>query len=459
MRTLFMLALAFLYCQAGFAQKETTKKSSAEVMIQPGALQTENYVPLLKEKRIGIFANQTSMVGKKHLVDTLLSLGIDIRVIFGPEHGFRGTADAGEKVGDYIDKETGIPVVSLYGPKRGPEKKDVDEVDILVFDIQDVGVRFYTFISSLEAYMEAAIRFNKPLLILDRPNPNGFYVDGPVLNPTFKSFIGMQPIPIVYGMTIGEYAWMLMGERWIKQEKKQEESMATTEDQLAPARIASTAKTALKAEKNRPLIICSNSEWDSQQINKEAFQLIIICCKNYDHRSKYVLPVRPSPNLPNIQSIYLYPTTCLFEGTALSEGRGTNKPFQLIGHPALPKNMVQFTPNPNEGAKKSKHYGQVCYGWDYSGTTAEVLKKTNQKIQVSWLLEAYRIFPQKDSFFLLPKSGDPTFSFFNKLAGNNVLMTQLKNGKTEQEIRQSWEPELAQFKAIRKKYLLYKDFE
>lgn len=200
--------------------------------------------------------------------------------------------------------------------------------------------------------MEAAIRFNKPLLILDRPNPNGFYVDGPVLNPTFKSFIGMQPIPIVYGMTIGEYAWMLMGERWIKQEKKQEESMATTEDQLAPARIASTAKTALKAEKNRPLIICSNSEWDSQQINKEAFQLIIICCKNYDHRSKYVLPVRPSPNLPNIQSIYLYPTTCLFEGTALSEGRGTNKPFQLIGHPALPKNMVQFTPNPNEGAKK-----------------------------------------------------------------------------------------------------------
>ena len=284
MRTLFMLALTFLYCQAGFAQKATTKKSSSELMIQPGALQTENYVPLLKEKRVGIFANQTSMVGKKHLVDTLLSLGIDIRVIFGPEHGFRGTADAGEKVGDYIDKETGIPVVSLYGPKRGPEKKDVEEVDILVFDIQDVGVRFYTFISSLEAYMEAAIRFNKPLLILDRPNPNGFYVDGPVLNPTFKSFIGMQPIPIVYGMTIGEYAWMLMGERWIKQEKNQEESMATTEDQLAPARIASTAKTALKAEKNRPLIICSNSEWDSQQINKEAYQLIIICCKNYDHR-------------------------------------------------------------------------------------------------------------------------------------------------------------------------------
>jgi uncharacterized protein YbbC (DUF1343 family) len=269
----------------------------------------------------------------------------------------------------------------------------------------------------------------------------------------------MQPIPIVYGMTIGEYAWMLLGERWIKQEKKQEESMAIAEDQLVPAQAAMAKSSLSKSDKNKPLILCTNSEWNNELVNKEAFQLIVICCKNYDHRSKYVLPVRPSPNLPTIQSIYLYPTTCLFEGTVLSEGRGTNKPFQLIGHPALPKNMVQFTPNPNEGAKKSKHYGVICYGWDYSGTPVDVLKKTNQKIQLNWILEAYRIFPQKDSFFLMPKSGDPTLSFFNKLAGNNALMEQIKNGKTEQEIRQSWEPQLSQFKAIRKRYLLYKDFE
>ncbi|MBM3159516.1 MAG: DUF1343 domain-containing protein [Bacteroidetes bacterium] len=455
MRTTFILTLAFLCSQVLFAQKTiTSKKNSATLPIESGAQQLDSYVPLLKEKRVGVFANQTSMVGKKHLVDTLLSLGIDIRVIFGPEHGFRGTADAGEKVGDYIDKETGIPVVSLYGAKRGPEKKDVEEIDMLIFDIQDVGVRYYTFISSLEAYMESAIRFNKPLIILDRPNPNGFYVDGPVLNPTYKSFIGMQPIPIVYGMTIGEYAQMLLGERWIKVEKQQNESLSAMADQLAPAAIATG-----KLDKNKPLLSCANSSWDKQLLNKDAFQLIVICCKNYDHQSMYVLPVRPSPNLPNIQSIYLYPTTCFFEGTALSEGRGTNKPFQLIGHPALPKNRVQFTPNPNEGAKKSKHYGVVCYGWDYSGTPAQVLKKTDKKIQLSWLLEAYRIFPQKDSFFLLPKSGDPTFSFFNKLAGNSTLMQQIKDGKDEKEIRQSWEPQLTEFKAIRKKYLLYKDFE
>lgn len=457
MRTTIFLALAFLCSHVGYTQKAiTAKRNSTKRQIESGAEQINSYVPFLKEKRVGIFANQTSMVGKKHLVDTLLSLGVDIRVIFGPEHGFRGTADAGEKVGDYIDKETGIPVVSLYGAKRGPEKKDLEEVDILVFDIQDVGVRFYTFISSLEAYMESAMRFNKPLVILDRPNPNGFYVDGPVLDPAYRSFIGMQPVPIVYGMTIGEYAWMLLGESWIKKEKRPEEPLSSMEDQLAPARIAASDS---KYEKNKPLILCSNSEWDYQLVKKDAFQLILICCKNYDHRSKYVLPVRPSPNLPNIQSIYLYPTTCLFEGTVLSEGRGTIKPFQLIGHPALPKNMVQFTPNPNEGAKKSKHYGLVCYGWDFSGTPAQVLNKTNQKIQLNWLLEAYRIFPQKDSFFLIPKSGNPDQSFFNKLAGNQVLMQQIKAGNSEQEIRKTWEPQLTQFKEIRKRYLLYKDFE
>ncbi|MBM3412919.1 MAG: DUF1343 domain-containing protein [Bacteroidetes bacterium] len=458
MRTIFLLVLFFICRPELFAQKTIpSRKNSTAPQIESGAAQIDSYLPLLKEKRVGIFANQTSLVGNKHLVDTLLNLGIDIRVIFGPEHGFRGTADAGEKVGDFVDKVTGIPIVSLYGSKHGPDKKDLEEVDILVFDIQDVGVRFYTFISSLDAYMESAIRYNKPLLILDRPNPNGFYVDGPVLNPAYKSFIGMQPIPIVYGMTIGEYAWMLLGERWIKIEKQQEESLSTMEAQPALAQAATV--TVDKIDNSKPLILCHNSSWDSELINKEAFQLIIVCCKNYDHQSNYVLPVSPSPNLPNMQSIYLYPTTCLFEGTVLSEGRGTNKPFQLIGHPALPKGMVQFTPNPNVGAKKSKHFGVVCYGWDFGGTPTQVLSKTNKKIQLNWILEAYKIFPQKDSFFLLPKSGDSANSFFNKLAGNNTLMQQIKDGKDQQEIRLSWEPQLAQFKATRKRYLLYKDFE
>ncbi len=396
-----------------YGQQQTIAKKASKVStISPGANRLDQYLPLLKGKSVGIFANQTSMVGEKHLVDTLQDLGIKIRVIFGPEHGFRGTADAGEKVGDYIDEKTGIPVISLYGAKRKPTKKDLEEVDILIFDIQDVGTRFYTFISSLEAYMESAIEFNKPLIVLDRPNPNGHYVDGPVLDTTYRSFVGMQPVPIVYGMTIGEYAKMLLGEKWIK-----------------------------------------------QSINIANFKLTVIPCKNYTHQSSYSLPVRPSPNLATIQSIYLYPTTCLFEGTVLSEGRGTERPFQLIGHPDLPKSLISFTPNPNEGAKSSKHYGKLCYGWDFGGTAEEVKQKVNNKIQLSWLLRAYQLYPAKDSFFLIPKTGDPSKSFFNKLAGNSELAKQVKAGKTEAEIRKSWEPALTRFKEIRKRYLLYPDFE
>jgi uncharacterized protein YbbC (DUF1343 family) len=397
-----------------------------EPRILAAAERVNVYLPLIKGRKVGIFANQTSMVGNTHLVDTLRKLGVDIKVIFGPEHGFRGTADAGEKVGNYIDEKTGIPVVSLYGGKRRPSAEDVKDADILIFDIQDVGVRFYTFISSLEEFMEAAFELGKPLMILDRPNPNGFYVDGSVLDKKFQSFVGRQPVPIVYGMTIAEYAFMIAGEKWLSEK----------------------ANTRYDYYKNH-----------AQNSADTPFHFQVIKCGNYTHKSKYVLPVRPSPNLPNIQSVYLYPSTCFFEGTVLSEGRGTNKQFQVFGHPSLPKNLYSFTPNPNEGAKSSKLYGQVCYGWNLSGTPEEVLKKVDNKIQLKWLMEAYQLFPQKDSFFILPKSGKMEESFFNKLAGNNELWQQIKAGKSEAAIRESWEPKLSEFKVIRKKYLLYEDFE
>jgi uncharacterized protein YbbC (DUF1343 family) len=366
------------------------------------------------------------MVGNTHLVDTLKKLGVSIKVIFGPEHGFRGTADAGEKVSNYIDKETGIPVVSLYGSKRRPSIEDVKDVDILLFDIQDVGVRFYTFISSLEEFMNAAFEYGKPLMILDRPNPNGFYVDGPVLEPKYKSFVGMQPVPVVYGMTIGEYAMMLSGEKWLSEKANQRSEY-------------------YKVAKNSP--------------PDTLFHFTVIKCGNYTHNSKYQLPVKPSPNLPEIQSIYWYPSTCYFEGTVLSEGRGTDKPFEIFGHPSLPKDLYKFTPVSTEGAKDPKLKDQVCYGWNISGTPDQVLKMVNNKIQLKYLLDAYRLFPDKESFFIKTKSGDMDQSFFNKLAGNATLMPQIKAGASETEIRKSWEPKLSQFKSIRRKYLLYPDFE
>lgn len=393
-----------------------TRGTMKDRVLQTGAENMSQYLHLLKGKAVAIFANQTSTVGKSHLVDTLLKLGVNIKVIFGPEHGFRGTADAGEQVGNYIDQQTGVPVVSLYGSKHKPSKEDLSAVDVMIFDIQDVGVRFYTFISSLQYYMEAAMENNKHLIVLDRPNPNAHYVDGPVLEPAYKSFVGMQPVPIVYGMTIGEYAEMIYGEEWYD-------------------------KNAYK--------------WSA---GKGEFELTVVPCNNYTHTTRYELPVKPSPNLPNNQSIYLYPSTCFFEGTVLSEGRGTTKQFQVFGHPSLPKTLISFTPRSMDGAKTPKLQDQLCYGWDLSGTNDEVLKKVNGSIQLKWLLEAYKLFPDKSAFFLLPKSGKAEDCFFNKLAGNSTLMQQLKDGKSEEEIRKSWEPALSNFKAIRKKYLLYKDF-
>ena len=376
--------------------------------IVPAAERMDQYLPLLKGKKVAVFANHTSVAGNSNLVDTLVKRGVNITVIFGPEHGFRGTADAGEKIDNVTDPATGIAVISLYGKKRKPAAEDLKNVDVMLFDIQDVGVRFYTYISSLEEYMESAVENNKPVIILDRPNPNGFYIDGPVLDPAFKSFVGMQPVPIVYGMTIGEYAKMLAGEKWLTPDAK-------------------------------------------GASNTRQIDLTVIPCENYTHKSKYILPVKPSPNLPEIQSIYLYPSTCFFEGTVLSEGRGTDHPFQLFGHPLLPKNLASFTPRSKEGAKNPKLLNQVCYGWDLRGTPDETLKKIDNRIQLKWLIDAYNLFPQKDSFFLKN-------NFINLLAGNNVLARQIKEGKSEEDIRKSWEPALSEFKKTRKKYLIYQDF-
>jgi uncharacterized protein YbbC (DUF1343 family) len=403
-----------------FSQKEKTKTKTEKkgTRIIPGAERLSVYLPMLKGKRVSVFGNPTSMVGKTHLVDTLRKLGVDVKVVFGPEHGFRGTASAGEKIGNYIDEKTGIQVVSLYGEKRRPSADDLKDVDIMIFDIQDVGTRFYTYISSLQEYMEAAMENSKPLLLLDRPNPNGFYVDGPVLDRKFKSFVGMQPVPINYGMTIGEYAMMIAGEKWLSEKANQKYDYYRT----------------------------------AQNSADTPFHFLVIKCENYTHKSKYVLPVRPSPNIPEIQSVYLYPSTCLFEGTALSEGRGTDKPFQIFGHPLLPHNLYSFVPKPNEGAKSSKHYFETCYGWNLHGTPEQVLKKVNNHVQLKWLIEAYKLFPGKDSFFLKSNS-------FNRLSGNDVLMQQIKDGLSEADIRKSWEPALSEFKKTRKKYLMYPDFE
>jgi len=431
-KLLFALFPGILSVMALLAQtpKQVSKQVKATAtadVILPGAYQVSEYLPLLKGKRVAIFANNTATVNNTHLVDTLQKLGITITKIFGPEHGFRGTANAGSHIDNYIDEKTDIPVISLYGTKRKPSKEDLSDVDVLLFDIQDVGVRFYTYISSLQEFMESAIQFDKPLIILDRPNPNGFYVDGPVLDTAFRSFIGMQPVPVVYGMTIGEYAGFLLGEGLLQK-----------------SRIDLKTKNTAEASKKR----------------KNGWSLKVIKCRNYTHKSKYILPVKPSPNLPDAGSVYWYPSTCFFEGTVLSEGRGTDKPFQVFGHPSLPHNLYAFTPVANAGASAPKLKDQLCYGWNLSGTNEEILQKINNHIQLKYLLEAYKLFPDKKDFFLTTKKNDlkPADYFFNKLAGNAELMQQIRDGKTESEIRSSWEPKLTAFKKKRKKYLLYTDF-
>ena len=362
-----------------------------------GADQMDRYLSLLRGKRVAVFANATSVVNGVNLVDTLVKKGINIVEIFSPEHGFRGDADAGASVGNQKDPRTGIQIISLYGAKQKPSADDLKDVDIMLYDIQDVGVRFYTYISSLQRFLESAIENNRPLIILDRPDPNGSYVDGPVLDTAFRSFVGSQPIPIVYGMTIGEYARMLLGEGWVK-------------------------KTP-------------------------GFKLTIIRCGHYTHHSKYTLPTKPSPNLPNMQSVWLYPSICFFEGTVVSLGRGTSKPFLVFGNPKFPGNLYSFTPQSVPGATNPPLLGQLCYGYDLSGI--DVAVETGPRISLKWLIEAYSLYPDKEHFF------NGNGSQFDRLAGSSVLRQQLREGLSEQEIRKSWEPALSHFKTIRKKYLLY----
>lgn len=397
--------------------KEDGSKITSSATILPGANQMQEYLPMLRGKKVALLVNHTSAIGNTHLIDTLIKSGINIKVIFGPEHGFRGDAPDGEKIETTVDKKTGIHVVSLYGKKTKPAPEDLKDVDMMVYDIQDVGTRFYTFISSMQYFMEAALENGIPMIILDRPNPNGFYVDGPVLDPKFKTFVGLQPVPVVYGMTIGEYANMILQQGWLAEAANQ------AYENLKRIRFMQGAKY---------------------------FQLHVIPVKNYTHKSRYVLPIKPSPNLPDIQSVYWYASTCFFEGTTLSEGRGTPKPFQYIGHPAMPKNMFSFTPKSTEGAPNPKHKDKVCYGFDLSGSPVQVLKKVDNKVQIKYLIDAYKAFPDKENFF--NKSID-------RLAGTDELAKQIKAGKTEAEIRRSWEPKLSEFKKIRKQYLMYPDFE
>ncbi|MCX7637395.1 MAG: DUF1343 domain-containing protein [Cyclobacteriaceae bacterium] len=359
--------------------------------IMTGAEQMNEVVRKLTGKRVALVVNHTSLVGKKHLTDTLLRRGIDIKKIFAPEHGFRGEAEAGETVKDGRDTQTGLPVISLYGNLKKPTPEMLQDVDIVVFDIQDVGARFYTYISTMHYVMEACAENGKSLLILDRPNPNGHYTDGPILEPEFKSFVGMHPIPIVHGMTVGELARMINGEGWLEGGR-----------------------------------ICA---------------LEIIPVKNWTHNTPWSLPVKPSPNLPNNQAVALYPSLCLFEGTAISVGRGTPTPFQVIGHPYLKDMPYQFTPTDIRGmATNPPHKDKICYGLDLRTVPVKAA------LDLSYLLKMYKAFPEKDKFFT---------GYFEKLAGTKRLREQIQQGMTEEQIKKSWEEGLQQFRRKRSKYLLY----
>jgi uncharacterized protein YbbC (DUF1343 family) len=403
-----VLIFTFVFASLGSCARQTKVKQlivSAETGIVPGAEQTEKYLPKLTGKRIAVVANQTSVIGKTSLIDSLKSLRINIVKIFGPEHGFRGTASAGAVVSDSIDAKTGIPEISLYGKKSKPSKEDLADVDLVIFDIQDVGARFYTYINLLAAVMETCAENGKELLILDRPNPNGFCVDGPILEKKLTSGIGMFPIPIAHGMTIGELARMYNGEGWL--------------------------------------------------VNKVQCKITIIQVDNYSHEKEYVLPVSPSPNLNSQQSILLYPSVCLFEGTIISQGRGTHFPFTVLGNPDLKgKYSFSFTPVSIKGMSETPLFqNQLCYGLDLRKYDTSELRKSG-KINLTWLIEMYQAYPHKEKFFDYKQSRQ--MGNFDKLAGVPMLREQIIAGRSEKEIRKSWEPGLSDFKKLRTKYLLYK---
>jgi uncharacterized protein YbbC (DUF1343 family) len=392
-----LMIFSFSQCSGNNTHQSTpagkTKIASSDsVGLIMGIAQLELLLPKLSGKRIALVVNNTSLLGKIHLADTLKSRGIVIQKIFAPEHGFRGTADAGETVKDGIDVKTGLPLISLYGNNKKPSAEQLKDVDVLVFDIQDVGVRFYTYISTLQYVMEACAEQNKKLIVLDRPNPNGNFIDGPVLELKHKSFLGMHPIPLVHGLTVAELAQMINGEGWLGDGKK-----------------------------------CD---------------LEIISMKNWTHADTYSLPEKPSPNLPNDQSIKLYPSLGLFEGTVMSVGRGTQMPFQIIGHPDLKDMPFQFTPVSIEGMSKNPpHENKVCYGMDLRDTSFE------RQLSLKYLLDMYNAFPVKEKFF--------NNSSFDKHLGTSTLREQIVAGVSESEIRKSWEQGLNEYKTMRAKYLMY----
>ena len=391
--TVLLFVLTLLSCRNNSNSQSLVSNKSAVIL---GAQQTERYLPILKNKNIGIVANQTSVIfkttGSTHLVDSLLSLNIKVKKVFAPEHGFRGTADAGEYVTDGIDAGSGIPIVSLYGANKIPDAAILSDLEVVIFDIQDVGARFYTFLSTLHYMMETCAKLGITVLVLDRPNPNGHYVDGPTLDLNHSSFVGIHPVPVVHGMTVGEYAQMINGEGWLKEGVK-----------------------------------CD---------------LKVIPIRNYTHSTTYQLPINPSPNLPNSKAINLYPSLCFFEGTNMSMGRGTENQFQVIGSPYLKGDLYdyEFTPEPNIGAKYPVHEGVVCKG----------INLQNQArldfIELKWLIDAYQNTPNKAVFF------NP---FFTKLAGQELLQEKIENGWTAQEIRASWKGDIEKYKRIRAPYLLY----
>jgi uncharacterized protein YbbC (DUF1343 family) len=388
MKRLFISALVFLYMfHAAFAFKKNPI---------PGAYQIEQYRDLIQGKALAIVANQTTVVGQNHLVDNLAGMGMDIRIIFAPEHGFRDLASAGEIIKDGRDPVTGIPIISLYGEKKKPLPQDLAGIDIVIFDIQDVGARFYTYISTLHYVMEACAENKVKFLVLDRPNPNGFYFDGNIADTAHRSFVGMDPVPVVHGMTPGEYAQMLNGEGWLK--------------------------------------------------NGVQCDLTVVKCKNYTHKTHYELPVRPSPNLPNQTAVWLYPSICFFEGTSLSLGRGTDFPFQVYGSPKLPDTGFSFTPQSVAGSVNPPLKGILCHGVDLRDAIKKKLVPS-EELNLTWITDAYNSYPEKDKFFT---------SYFDVLATGPELREQIIKGMTPEQIRATWKEDLEKFGKIREKYLLYK---
>ncbi len=393
------LYILFLFVCTSLNAQTATESVESEII--PGAARMDKYLPLLKDKRVALLINHTSLVDNRSLLDTLLTRGIKVKKVFAPEHGIRGNAAEGENVKNEIDPTTKIPILSLHGEHKKPTAAYMDSIDVVVFDIQDVGTRFYTYISTLQYAMVACAEYGKEFVLLDRPNPNGHYIDGPVLDTTLRSFVGMQPIPIVYGMTEGEYAKMLVGEKWFP--------------------------------------------------NADRLKMHVIPCDNYEHNSYVKITTPPSPNLRNNIAIACYPTTCLFEGTVMSVGRGTEKPFQQWGHPDLAgKTSHTFMPVPYAGQSAEPLYAfKLCYGQVVALNQKEVNLLLHDQVRLIWLLRAYKLFPDKDKFFT---------NFFEKISGTKELRKQIEKGMTEEEIKATWKPGIEAFKKIRSKYLLYKDF-